>query len=264
MKAAGHRSKEWLAVTGYVLLALLALPAAAVVVFVLRGAVLVTLVAGLGAGVALWLTSARFRAWCEGLAEPEAIYKGLRLATDVAVHSGHAWARVDGKDVTIGVDELVPAVLGPVEAVELPSAGWRVACGDTLFRLRRGGRVVELPAPVSGTVLAGNSALEREPGLVNEDPFRRGWAVRLRGTLALDRERRCLRRGPDARTWFRGEVDRLLATVLGEGGVAPALADGGALAGDLYRRIDDGSWSRVTEALRGAPGWTEPAPRDGC
>ena len=117
-----------------------------------------------------------------------------------------------------------------------------------------------MPAPVSGTVVTGNGALTRTPSLINEDPFRRGWAVRLRGTLALDRESGCLRRGHDAGTWFRGEVDRLVSTVLGELEAAPALADGGALADDLYRRIDDDTWSRVTDALRGAPGRTAPAP----
>lgn len=264
MKATGYRINEWLAVTGCVLLALLVLPVAAVLVFVLRGVALATLVMSLVVGLAVWLTSARFRAWLGAVAEPEVAYKGLRLATDVALHPGHAWARMDGKSVTVGADDLVPAMLGPIEAVELPLAGRLVARGDALFRLRRGDRIVEMPAPVSGVVMTGNAVLERSPGLINEDPFRRGWAVRLRGTLALDRESRSLRRGYDARTWFRDEVDRLLSTVLGEVEAVPALADGGALAQDVYRRIDDDTWRRVTDALRGATDQPTPAAGSGC
>lgn len=251
MKTPRHRFNEWLALTGYVALTLLAIPVIAILVFVLRAALLAAVAGGLAVGVTLWLTSARFRAWLGTGPEPEVTYKGLRLATDVAVHPGHAWARMAGAHIMVGADDLLPAVLGPVESVELPPAGRQVGRGDMLFRLRRGDRAVEVPAPVSGTVVGGNEALAREPGLVNADPFRRGWAVMLSGAPEFARDPLGLRRGQDARVWFRAEVDRLLATVLGDAAAVPVMADGGLVAGDLYRRIDDGTWRQVTETLGG-------------
>ncbi len=249
MKTLRHRFNEWLAVTGFVGLALAAIPVFAILVFVLRAALLVVAAAGLVIGVTLWLASARFRLWLGSWIDTEVTYKGLRLATDVAVHPGHAWVRRDGAHVMVGADDLLPAILGPVERVELPQPGRQVARGDVLFRLRRGDRVIEVQAPVDGTVVSGNAALTREPGLVNEDPFRRGWAVTLRGSPAAVRDWTGLRLGREATVWFRTEVDRLLAMVQNDGTALPAMADGGVVAGDLYLHIDDGTWRRVTEAL---------------
>jgi glycine cleavage system H lipoate-binding protein len=158
---------------------------------------------------------------------------------------------MDGGQIMVGADDLLPAVLGPIESVELPSAGRHVVRGDVLFRLRRGGRAVEVPAPMSGTVVGSNEALAREPELVNADPFQRGWAVMLSGAPGMAHERRGLRRGQEAKTWFRAEVDKLLATVLADRAAVPAMADGGLVAGDLFRRIDDNTWPHVTAALGG-------------
>ena len=61
------------------------------------------------------------------------------------------------------------------DAHELVSADDR-----PILRLRRGGRAIELRAPVSGTVVGSNEALHDRPRLVNDEPFARGWAVRIR------------------------------------------------------------------------------------
>ena len=248
MKTLRHPLYTGLAMTGTVGLVLLAIPILAVLAFVLRAAALVAIAGGLVVGTVLWLSSARFRARFRTWVEPEVTYKGLRLATDVAVHPGHAWSRMDGADLMVGADDLLPTALGPVESVELPPAGRKVPRGEMLFRLRHGNRAVEVPAPVDGTVVACNETLAREPGLVNADPFRRGWAVKLRGASDAGRARR----GEDARTWFRAEVDRLLATVSHDASAGPVMADGGVVAVDLFRRIDDDTWRTVTRTLGGA------------
>jgi glycine cleavage system H protein len=250
MKALRHPFNEFLALTGVVGLLLLALPVIAILIFVLRAAMLVAIPGGLAVGAIAWVTSARFRAWLGTGTEPEVTYKGLRLATDVAVHPGHAWVRMDGADAVVGSDDLLPAILGPVQSVELPPTGRLVARGDVLFRLVRGDRAVDVRAPVSGTVTACNEALARDPELVNADPFRRGWAVTMRGAPEL-KDGRGLRRGREAGVWFRAEVDRLLAAVQGDVASVPAMADGGVVAADLYQRIDAGTWRRVTENLGG-------------
>jgi glycine cleavage system H lipoate-binding protein len=246
-----HRINDWLAVTGGVGLFLLAIPVFAVLVFVLRAALLVVAILALAAGVVLYFTSARFRAWSNTVTESVLTYKGLRLSSDVAMHAGHGWARMVGDHVMVGADDLLPTVLGPVQRVELPPAGQAVARGDVLFRLHRGDRTVDVPSPVDGVVVTNNDVLERQPGLVNADPFRRGWAVMLRGASEGPRDWIGLRRGQDAGAWFRVEVDRLLAVVLHDAGAVPTMADGGAVAHDLYMQIDDATWRRVTEMLGG-------------
>jgi hypothetical protein len=105
---------------------------------------------------------------------------------------------------------------------------------------------------VSGTVVAANDALSKEPDLVNADPFRRGWAVKLGSVSEPAADQQDLKRGQDALAWFKAEVDRFLATVLGDVVAVPAMADGGVITGDVYQRIDHGTWLRVKAALEGS------------
>lgn len=207
------------------------------------------IVVGVGAlAVCLLLYSLRpgFREWFESSGEEQISYNGLHLATDVAVHPNHSWARLRGKESVVGADDLVQSTLGPVQAVELPQIGTRVAQGDRLFRLRRGGRCVEVRSPLSGTIVGVNDALREQPGLVNEDPFERGWAVRIKADRLQEDPARLLR-GSQARSWFRQEIDRLLTTVLGHPALQPALPDGGTFVDALYREIDDDAWRQLTE-----------------
>jgi glycine cleavage system H protein len=248
----GHPLKQALILAGTLALVVLTLPLLAAGAFVLRGAFLVALPVALVGGVALWLASVRFRAWLASTTSPVETYKGLQLATDVALGPGHAWARREGRQVTIGADDLLASAIGPADRVDLPALGRQILRGDLLFRLRRGDRDLEVRAPVSGTVLATNVAVARDPGLVASDPFRHGWVVRLEGVPESDRDPQGLRRGQEALTWFRTEVDRFLATILGDVAAAPAMADGGAVTGDVYRRLDDATWVRVKAALEGA------------
>lgn len=249
MTAQRHQFNEWLAVAGSVVLFLMAIPVFAVLIFVLRAALLAGAILGLGTGVALYVTSRRFRVWLNTFTEQVETYKGLRLSSDVAMHSGHGWARMIGADVMVGSDDLLPAVLGPVQRVEMPPVGQHVARGEMLFQLRRGDRSVAVPSPMDGIVVTNNEVLEREPGLVNADPFRRGWAVMLRSEPGVARDWNGLRRGQEAGAWFRGEVDRLLAAVQNDGGAVLTMADGGAVTRDFYMHIDDGAWRRVKETL---------------
>ena len=157
----------------------------------------------------------------------------------------------------MGADDLVQATLGPVDSVELPSVGTRVEQGDRLFSLRRGNRQVDVRAPVSGQVVTRNEALLSDPRLVNRAPFSKGWAVRLKAD-DLREDRQILIEGRRARRWFRHETDRLMATVLAEDPLAATLPDGGALADDLYRHIDDGAWTKLTKTFFDLDETTEP------
>lgn len=235
--------EEGLMITGVVILLVIAFPL--IFLLLLTTRFLVVPAAALG-GVALAL-SPTARSWFKTQAEQRFDYNGLRLATNVAVHPSHSWARRDSNAVVVGVDDFVQATLGPVEAIELPPVGCRVKQGDRGFiSLRRGNRKLEVRAPVSGTVIRCNEALLQQPQLVNEEPFIGGWAVRLQSDN-FRQERRRLLRGKHARSWFRGEVDRLIGTTLGEDSLMPALPDGGTLVKDLYLQIDDDAWKRLKE-----------------
>lgn len=232
------------------LVVLVAVPLLAVIAIVLRPLALgLAALAAVACAVAFAL-SRRFRSWLGIRAAGRWTYKGLELPAGLAMHPGHSWAREDG-DVVVGADDLVQAVLGPVDTVDLPATGQHVGRGDRLFTLRRGTRSVTLRAPLSGTVLATNTALGERPALVNQDPFGRGWAVRLRPSN-LRQDGRHLLWGRRARAWLQEEIDRLMH-ILAPREAEATLPDGGTLAAELHRHIDDEAWSRLGETIFGAP-----------
>lgn len=244
----GHRA-EWWKVGGYVALAVVALPVLAVLGFVARGVVLGGVILALGVGGIAFAASPAFRTWIQSWTEPEVAYSGLRLATGVAFHPAHTWARLERREATVGADDMVQTTLGPVDAVDLPEVGVRVRQGEPFARLRHGQRAVDLMSPVSGRVMTANRALFDEPARINREPFGDGWIARIEGD-ALRNDQRRLFRGEEARVWFRREVDRLLSRLLP--GAAPALPDGGLLVDELHRYIDETHWRRLTEEFFGA------------
>lgn len=236
--------KDWAITGGFLALAIVCLPLIAVLVFLGRMVFLAAAIGVLAAGVFLYLLSPNFRTWFDEQTATEISYKGLRLAANVSLHPGHCWAKVEPDEVVVGADDLVQTVLGPVEAIELPSVGRHVERGETLLRLKRGNRSIELPAPVSGTVLGNNGALRSRPGLINKNPFSKGWVVRIKADKPF-RERRRLLRGTAAREWFRKEVDRLIGALSPSSGTVASMADGGALVDGLYSHIDEETWKRL-------------------
>ena len=247
MEHAKSRFKNAFTTTSTMLLVVVSLPLLAIAAFAARFVVLGILLLALPAGLVAYAASPRVRAWFGDGELDEDRFGGLRLASDVSFHAGHAWARRDAGGVTVGADDLVQSVLGPVDEVDLPAKGSAVGAGEALFTLHHGGRSVTLRAPVSGIVERTNDALLRVPGLVNGAPFDAGWVVRLSAPAGRG-EMRSLRHGRGARAWFRGEVDRLLEA-LQPASAAPALPDGGRLVHELHRHIDDAAWDRIRKAL---------------
>lgn len=248
----------WFQVSAIVLTFLVVLPLLAAVAFFARFVLLGAVAVAMCGGLALYLTSARFRAWLPEVAGQELDYKGLRLAGDVALSPQHVWARRDRDSVIVGSDDVAPTVLGPVSCVALPEVGRRVRRGEPLAELFRGGRSVAVRAPVDGVVVARNEALRRRPELVNVEPYADGWIARVRSD-SRGRDA-TLQRGRHARAWFRTEVDRLVQTLTGTGHQV-VMADGGQLMAQLHREIDDELWQRVSHGFfAGPPDANAPSP----
>lgn len=227
---------------------LASLPIAVALLFMLRAVFVIGLVAVLGAGLLAYALSPAFRDWFLALVEPLIQYRGLRLATNVGFHPAHSWARVDD-EVLVGVDDLVQATLGPVDDVQLPDSGLHVERGQPLFRLRHGDRSIEVPSPVSGTVVSVNAELRGHPELINTAPFANGWVVRIHSENVRN-EWKHLLHGRRAWTWFRSATDRVIGLLPDQDRDRTGNAVG---AGQLYQRLDADAWRQINETMFSAP-----------
>jgi glycine cleavage system H protein len=89
----------------------------------------------------------------------------------------HEWARADGSRITVGVTHYAQDALGDVVYVDLPATGTRVEKGQPFGEVESTKSVSDLYAPLSGTIVERNEALESQPELVNSDPYGEGWMV---------------------------------------------------------------------------------------
>lgn len=91
----------------------------------------------------------------------------------------HEWIDVDGSTATVGITDYAQGQLGDVVFVELPEAGKAVAAGKEAAVVESVKAASEVYAPVSGTVLEANGALEAAPDLVNSSPEADGWFFKV-------------------------------------------------------------------------------------
>lgn len=91
----------------------------------------------------------------------------------------HEWIDVDGDVATVGITDFAQGQLGDIVFVEVPEEGKLVAKGDDVAVVESVKAASDVYAPVSGTVIEGNAALDGDPGLVNGDPEGEGWFFRL-------------------------------------------------------------------------------------
>lgn len=93
--------------------------------------------------------------------------------------ASHEWAQLEDGVVTVGISDFAQDALGDVVYVELPELDQEVAGGAEIAVVESVKAASDIYAPVSGTVVAINDALEDAPERVNQDPYGDGWFFKL-------------------------------------------------------------------------------------
>jgi glycine cleavage system H protein len=91
----------------------------------------------------------------------------------------HEWVRVEGDAATLGITDHAQEQLGDLVYLELPKVGTAVHQFEKLGEIESVKAVSDLFSPVSGGVTERNEEAVKSPELVNQDPYGRGWLVRL-------------------------------------------------------------------------------------
>ena len=104
----------------------------------------------------------------------------MNVPENLRYTTSHEWVLAEGETVTIGITDHAQAELTDVVFVELPEVGRSVEAGDPTAVVESVKAASDIYAPGAGVVVAGNPALEGEPGLINSDPYGAGWIFRLR------------------------------------------------------------------------------------
>lgn len=111
----------------------------------------------------------------------------------------HEWVKREGDAATVGISEYAQSQLGDVIYVELPSVGDRLEAGGRLGVIESVKAASDLYSPVAGSVTAVNDELKDHPEYVNQDPYGKGWLIKLSGV------------GDDAKLMDQQAYDQLVA-----------------------------------------------------
>ncbi len=116
------------------------------------------------------------------------------------------WVRVDGGEVRIGLTDPAQTRAGKILHVRVKAAGTARERGKPIATVESGKWAGPVIAPVSGEVVEANVAVEQDPGLLNTDPYGKGWIVRMRPTHPEEVAQ--LLHGPAALAKFREILQR--------------------------------------------------------
>lgn len=99
--------------------------------------------------------------------------------TKLRYAKSHEWVQVDGSTCVVGITRFAVEQLTDIVYVELPAVGASVAAGAPFGVIESVKAVSDLYAPVAGTVAAVNQKVVDDPAILSDDPFERGWMIKI-------------------------------------------------------------------------------------
>ena len=92
----------------------------------------------------------------------------------------HEWLRIEGDIATVGITDFAQHELGDIVYVEISALDKELNEGEVFGTVEAVKTVSDLYLPVAGTVTEVNPELENNPEYVNQDPYGKGWMVKMR------------------------------------------------------------------------------------
>ena len=98
----------------------------------------------------------------------------------------HEWVRMEGDIAIIGITDYAQDRLGDIVFVDIPTEGEELEADEVFGSIEVVKTVSDLFMPIAGEVLEQNEELEDNPELVNEDPYGKGWLIKVKPASDAD------------------------------------------------------------------------------
>ena len=103
----------------------------------------------------------------------------MKFPEDLLYTETHEWVRDEENHLTIGLTDYAQSQLKDIVYVDISEAGFAFKKGDSIGVVESVKTVADIYAPITGKVVETNFALKDHPQFVNEDPFGKGWLVKM-------------------------------------------------------------------------------------
>jgi len=158
-------------------------------------------------------------------------------------HQGHSWLMPQGAElVKVGVDDFAQKLVGRSNKISLPRVGSRIEQGEVGWKLDIGKKNIDMLSPVSGDVVAVNKNIVKNPDLINQDPYGKGWLIMVKP----DNKRATVKNlltGKVATAWMDKTADELREKMGSDLGTV--YQDGGLPVSGIAKALSPDAWDKI-------------------
>lgn len=103
----------------------------------------------------------------------------MNFPNELKYTADHEWVRINGNEAVIGITDFAQSELGEIVYVDVDTEGEKIDRNEVFGSIEAVKTVSDLMMPLTGEVLEVNAELEDAPELVNEDPYGKGWIIKI-------------------------------------------------------------------------------------
>lgn len=104
----------------------------------------------------------------------------MNVPNNLKYTKDHEWISIDGDIATVGITDFAQSELGDIVYVEVETVGETMDKDEVFGTVEAVKTVSDLYLPLSGEILEFNGELEDEPEMVNEEPYEKGWMIKIK------------------------------------------------------------------------------------
>ncbi len=104
----------------------------------------------------------------------------MNIPAELRYTKDHEWASIDGDIATVGITDFAQKELGDIVYVEVETLDQTLEKDEIFGTVEAVKTVSDLFLPLAGEIIAFNEDLEKDPELVNSDPYGKGWMIKIK------------------------------------------------------------------------------------
>jgi glycine cleavage system H protein len=103
----------------------------------------------------------------------------MNFPAELRYTKDHEWISIEGNIATIGITDFAQHELGDIVYVDINTVGKELAAEEVFGTVEAVKTVSDLFLPLAGSITEVNTLLEKQPELVNTDPYGDGWMIKM-------------------------------------------------------------------------------------
>lgn len=134
--------------------------------------------------------------------------KILKIPLGLFYSKNHTWMHLEKSgNAKVGLDDLLMHITGEVNLSNVKQPGEKVSSGDIIAQIEQDGKQLNISSPISGKVQSVNTSINENPSIMNEDPYGKGWILKIKPEKWIAETNSCLV-AEDAEEWTKKELLR--------------------------------------------------------